>query len=141
MSFFIDGNNCQRTFGTSEKSFVSRVLGFAEFARKSGTIVFDGERDYPIQGSSRVKVIYSGYSDADSLIIDLISGYRGHPSEVILYTNDRELKNIALAKGARVAGSRSLFDLVVKTEKQKTQEKPTEESDVDELLAQMLERK
>jgi predicted RNA-binding protein with PIN domain len=116
MPYIIDGNNL---IGSSpdipledpaaRRKIIEIVRKFQENKKNSVIIVFDGEPDdaavYRQPLTEKFTVVYPGFGDsADDEIKRILNRYN-YFKDVVLVTSDRELRDYARKKGARIINS------------------------------------
>jgi predicted RNA-binding protein with PIN domain len=118
MPYLIDGNNLLglshdlRVKDPGSRSrLVQQLAAFARSKRTKVTVVFDGDPEPGIGGHEMrlgdVQVVFAGRAtDADSLILEILSAARD-PASHVLITSDRALGERAKLHRARVITSRN----------------------------------
>ncbi|MEN8153107.1 MAG: NYN domain-containing protein [Acidobacteriota bacterium] len=115
MPYIIDGNNLIGSSpdislddAESRKKIVGLVKKFQLKKNNKVVVVFDGEPDEFTGGndsSDKLVIIYPKFgSSADDEIKKILNSYN-YFRDVVLVTSDRELKDIARKKGARIVNS------------------------------------
>ena len=115
MPYIIDGNNligCSPDISLEDSNSRSEILGIVKkFQKKKKSkiiVVFDGEPDTfsnEENPTEKIVVKYPPIGDsADDEIKRILEGYT-YFRDVVLVTSDRELKDVAKKKGARVVNS------------------------------------
>ena len=115
MPYIIDGNNligCSPDISLEDSNSRSEILGIVKkFQKKKKSkiiVVFDGEPDTfsnKENPNEKIVVKYPPIGDsADDEIKRILEGYT-YFRDVVLVTSDRELKDVAKKKGARVVNS------------------------------------
>ncbi len=115
MPYIIDGNNligCSPDISLEDSNSRSEIIGIVKkFQKKKKSkiiVVFDGEPDtFSNEENPTEKIVikYPPIGDsADDEIKRILDGYT-YFRDVVLVTSDRELKDVAKKKGARVVNS------------------------------------
>ena len=115
MPYIIDGNNligCSPDISLEDSNSRSEIIGIVKkFQKKKKSkiiVVFDGEPDTfsnEENPTEKIVVKYPPIGDsADDEIKRILDGYT-YFRDVVLVTSDRELKDVAKKKGARVVNS------------------------------------
>ncbi len=115
MPYIIDGNNligCSPDISLEDSNSRSEIIGIVKkFQKKKNSkviVVFDGEPDtFSNEENPTEKIVirYPPIGDsADDEIKRILEGYT-YFRDVVLVTSDRELKDVAKKKGARVVNS------------------------------------
>lgn len=112
LHFILDGYNLvKRAFDNNSKSLKSsreKFLAFVEKYHPQGsprnkiTVVFDGKEDFSQENYfTSFKVIFSKGEDADSCIRGLVEK-AANPKNIVVVTNDKELKFFARRSGTQI---------------------------------------
>lgn len=115
MPYIIDGNNLIGSVPdialedpAARKKLVELVRKYQEYRKNAVIVVFDGEPDDAFHRqplNEKFTVVYPRYGDsADDEIKRILNKYT-YFKDVIVVTSDRELKNFAKKKGARIINS------------------------------------
>ena len=123
MPYIIDGNNligCSPDISLEDSNSRSEIIGIVKkFQRKKKSkiiVVFDGEPDTfsnEENPTEKIVVKYPPIGDsADDEIKRILEGYT-YFRDVVLVTSDRELKDVAKKKGARVVNSIEFYQSIM----------------------------
>jgi len=140
--YIIDGNNVihkmkqlsviqQRDPQTARERIAHKIDNY--FADKSVKvyIYFDGFENLTIK-TSRVKILYSGKSSADSRIRKHIED-SGNPKNIVAVSSDAEIRRLAQACAAATVSSEEFAKIISKSEIEDEEEKRIRSLDNEEF--------
>ena len=137
LHYIVDGYNIIKhdAFSPNLKTRLDSKSGLLSFIRNNQLtgsqkntlkIVFDGYPDTYWQGNKeKDEVVFSGDISADEKIIKLLEK-NSRPKDVIVVSDDRELRFLARSLGAKVLAVEDFICLKEKTPKRKNEEAETE---------------
>lgn len=119
MPYIIDGNNLIGSApdislddANSRRKIIEIVRKFQQNRKHNMIVVFDGEPEHGPHWqaiSGKFTVVYSRFGrSADDEIKEILNGYT-YFKDVVLVSSDRDLKDFAKKKGARVINSTEFY--------------------------------